>query len=382
QRDEALESKINVVVGTAGGRSIITSTFKALVKQGDVVLVPDPAWSGYEALARDARVHLVDISTNSENNFVPNKKSIEAAIEKAASLYPGSEVKLMIMNTPHNPTGTVYNESDIAEILATLKEKKIKGLVDYTYRSIRAEGIGVPSAHKIAEKLAAKAGVPLKEYTDDLIAMQTLGKVTLTPGFRVGYVMSTDPDFIGKFSVEKQANDLSGHIFLETAFAEYLGTQGQKDDFAKTVEQFEERRAYLLKQLKEFNYSPEQGNVVANPVGFYLTFEVPKRFKEEEMPLSNISEIFDRYPFIRQTVSEEEYKKLFESRGYVPASELFALELVDKSAVAVCPGHLFTKESNPENGYENWCRVALIQPVSKLEDMFHRLKDHKSILQY
>ena len=227
-RDEALESKINLVVGTAGGRSIITSTFKASTKPGDVVLVPDPAWSGYEALARDARINLVDISTNSENNFVPTKQSIEAAIEKAGRMYPDGEVKLMIINTPHNPTGTVYDEKDITDILAALKENHIKGLVDYTYRSIKAEGTSIPSVHKIAEKLAAKAGVPLREYTDNLIAMQTLGKVTLTPGFRVGYVMSTDLDFIGKFMTEKQANDLSGHIFIQTAFAEYLGSQGKR----------------------------------------------------------------------------------------------------------------------------------------------------------
>ena len=44
---------------------------------------------GYEALARDARINLVDISTNSENNFVPTKQSIEAAIEKAGKDVPG-----------------------------------------------------------------------------------------------------------------------------------------------------------------------------------------------------------------------------------------------------------------------------------------------------
>ena len=99
--------------------------------------MPDPTWSGYEALARDARINLVDISTNSENNFVPTKQSIEAAIEKAGRMYPDGEVKLMIINTPHNPTGTVYDEKDITDILAALKENHIKGLVDYTYRSIK-----------------------------------------------------------------------------------------------------------------------------------------------------------------------------------------------------------------------------------------------------
>ncbi|MDO8511634.1 MAG: pyridoxal phosphate-dependent aminotransferase [Nanoarchaeota archaeon] len=382
KKDEGLESDLHISVGTAGGRSIITSTFKALADPGDVILVPDPGWSGYKALARDAKVHLVDISTTSDNHFVPTRSGIERAIEKAGELYPKGKVKLMMINTPHNPTGTVYNEDDLKEIIQVLYDRNITGLVDYTYRAIRMKGTSVPSVHKVAERMAEEKNMPLEDLTGKLVAMQTLGKVTLTPGLRVGYVMATDPDFMGKFSKEKQANDLSGHIFIQTALAEYLGSKGQEEDFANTVSQFEERRNYLLEEMNKLGYSQKAGNIVANPVGFYVTFEVPKRFQEQKFNLHDVSELFEKFPFIRETISKDEYKNLFEDRGYIPSSELFALELADRVGVAVCPGHLFSKDQNRENGYENWCRVALIQPVEALREMFSRINENADVLRY
>jgi aspartate/methionine/tyrosine aminotransferase len=378
KKDENIESDFDLAIGTAGGRNILTATFKTL-SSGDGILVADPAWSGYKALAADARVNLVRVPTTSENQFIPSVEELHRTIERYSGV---GRISAIAVNSPHNPTGTVFKESDLEGILHFAKEQNLTVFGDYTYRAIRKDGTFVPSLHKIAEEIAAREGVDPHQYTDLIVAMQTLGKVTLTPGLRVGYVMSTKPGFIGEFCQKKQPNDLSGHVFLQKALARYIGTEKQKEDFETTVSNFESRRKVLLDAMSQYGYSEKEGNIVAQPVGFYVTFEVPERFKEMHVPVSDLDKLVEKYPFIGESVSKNEYKALFSQRGYVPSSELFALEMADKTGIAVCPGHLFSTSADKVSGYENWIRIALIQPEEVLYDCFERIGQHEGLLQY
>ncbi len=380
KNDEGLSSDYHLAVISGGGRSGITNSLKVFIDSKDIILIPYPAWSGYKSLAKFLDAIIYPIHTSMDNRFTPSGPDIEAAIKGANKDFPDSKTKLMILNTPHNPTGTVFYHDSIREILKVLNEKEIFCLADYTYRAIRDSESSMPSVHKVAEEIEFEEQLPKGTYTDYIVAMQTLGKPSLTPGFRLGYVATTNEVIIKRFCTNKQATDFSGNLFMQQAFAKYLLTEHQVKDFKNTVEVFEKRRSALLNELKEYGYSPENNNILLSKSGFYVSFEVPKKY-HEELPLSTIPELMKTYPFIKDCLTEEEYLNMFKSKGYIPPSEIFVLELIKNTAINILPGHLFSPEiSNPANEYEKWVRVALIEDENSIKEAFNRIKNKKEIL--
>lgn len=382
QADEHLEREYHLAIVSGGGRSALTNIFRMFIEPKDIILIPYPAWSGYKALAAFVDGVIFPVRTTMENRFIPSGEDVKSAIDQAREAHPESKIKLAVLNTPHNPTGTVYLEHHVREILQVFQENGIVCVADYTYRAIRNEQADAVSIHKTAEKMEEKEKVPSGTYTDRIVAMQTLGKVSLTPGLRLGYVATTNESLIKNFSAKKQATDFSGSLFVQKALARYLLTENQKEEFKDTVEFFEERRDALLKHLEKCGYSSERKNIVVNSSGFYVSFEVPRRF-QRDCSLSEFDKLMARYPFVGQTMGLKEYKAYFEAKGRFPSSELFVLELIKETAVNVLPGRLFCpSRAADEEPYENWVRLALIHDVEAIDEAFARIEKCESILAY
>ncbi len=366
--DEELQSPFDLTVVTAGGRSGIYALAK--VVEGDTVVVPNPCWSGYGKIFGDAGMSLYKVHTDESTLFVPQPEQVRAAIKNSRK--EGKKPGMVVFNSPNNPTGSVYNRKCIEGNLDVLMEEDVMGFVDLTYRAIRPEGSNVPSILKIAEEKGP-------QYLNKLVAMQTLGKITKTPGLRVGYVMTTKEGLVGKISSAQQPFDLSGHLFLQKAWADYLGTEEQKEDFRKTVEEFSTRRAIVLKGMQKLNYNSDLGNIMTADVGFYLTFQIPKRFQDMQIPLSELDRFLKDHPVIEASgVTRQDYLELFEDLGFVPGSELYALELAEKTGVAVCPGHLFSRETD----FQNWVRMALIQPKDNTKEALERIVRQQDVFKF
>lgn len=380
--DEGLSYDYDVGVLSSGGRSAITNILRGFLKPKDLILIPYPAWSGYKSIAKFLDATIFPIITTIKNRFVPSTEDVQFAINKAKEDYPNNEIKIIILNTPHNPTGTVYSSNDIKDILKVLHENNITCLADYTYRAIRDNKTVMPSVHKVAEDIEFQEQLPKGTFTNNIIAMQTLGKVSLTPGLRIGYVATTNSNIISDFSVRKQAADFSGNLFVQKAFADYLLTENQINEFNQTVGLFEKRRNAFIEGLDPYGYSPENRNIIISKSGFYLSFEIPKIY-QKSLPLSEFPNLIKDYPFIEQSISADEYKGFFEARGYIPASEIFVLELIKNTAINILPGHLFCPVSseNP-NDYENWVRVALIQDEESIKEVFKRVEKQKNLFTY
>ena len=372
-RDEGVTSDYHLAIVTAGGRSAITSLVKLCTSPNDVILIPYPAWSGYKASAGYGDAKIFPIQTSIKNNFVPTEENVRTAIAEARKAFPSSSVKMMILNSPHNPTGTVYSKDDIKNVLRALNDNNIICLADYTYRAIRDRSIEVPSVLKVAEEMEVEMGVPAGTVSDKVVAMQTLGKVSLTPGLRVGYIATTNEELIGKFLFKKQGTDFAGSQFIQRAFANYLHTTDQVREFEETVHFFNARRDAYLKGIAPYGYSIANKNIIVSGSGFYISFQVPRRY-QVSLPLSEFKQILKKYPFIEESIDAAEYRGYFELKGNIPASELFVLEMIDKTGINILPGRLFCSTQQGSEEYETWVRVALIQDEHTIEESFARIK--------
>ena len=131
-------SNIIMTVGAAGGINVL---FKALLNPGDEVIVFAPYFGEYRAYASNAEAKLVVIPPDT-SSFMPDLKEFETKIT--------AKTRVVIVNTPNNPTGVVYSEDVIKEMSAVLmkKQKEYNSVIvlfsDEPYRELAYDGVEVP----------------------------------------------------------------------------------------------------------------------------------------------------------------------------------------------------------------------------------------------
>jgi aspartate aminotransferase len=155
---------------TAGAFAAIMVTFRLVLDAGDEAIISEPAWFCYEPMlaAADAVPIKVDLKPP---RFDLDLEALEAAI--------GPKTRLVIVNTPHNPTGRIYDRETLAALAGLLDRasarigRRIFLLSDEPYRRLRFDGRDFPS--------------PATVYPWTLISY-SYGKVLLAPGQRLGYL--------------------------------------------------------------------------------------------------------------------------------------------------------------------------------------------------
>ncbi|MCX5816407.1 MAG: pyridoxal phosphate-dependent aminotransferase [Proteobacteria bacterium] len=156
---------IVMTVGSAGGINVV---LKSLLDPGDEVIVPCPYFVEFRFYIENhgGVMRLVD----TKDDFHLDVDKIKEAINK--------NTKVIIINSPHNPTGVVYNEDDLKRLAAVLLERKKKGqrifvISDEAYRKIIYDGIEFPSMFQIYE---------------DTVTITSHSKDLALPGERIGYI--------------------------------------------------------------------------------------------------------------------------------------------------------------------------------------------------
>ncbi|MFA6803840.1 MAG: pyridoxal phosphate-dependent aminotransferase [Candidatus Methanomethylophilaceae archaeon] len=192
---------------------------------GDEVLLPDPAWVSYEAVIRLAGAVPVYVPTYFEDNFVINPEKVAAAITP--------KTKMMIINTPSNPTGCVQPESSLKAIAEICNERNIMVLSDEIYEKIIYDGKHVSIAS-------------LPGMFDKTFVVSGLSKTYAMTGWRVGWVIASDI---------RPINNLQTHSitcctsFVQAAAVEAI--EGPQDSMAAMVGEFKKRRDLALDLISD-----------------------------------------------------------------------------------------------------------------------------------
>lgn len=214
----------NVVV-TPGAKPIMFYALLALAQAGDEVIYPDPGFPIYESMTRFVGATPVPIPLREENEFRMDVQELRSLVTE--------RTRLIIFNSPHNPTGSVLTESDIAAIAELATERDITVLADEIYGRILYEG----EHHSIAA---------LPGLAERTIVLDGFSKTWAMTGWRLGYAI-LPPDLLPVFSrlIINSVSCTSSH----SQMAAIEALTGPQDDVEAMVEEFRARRELIVDGL-------------------------------------------------------------------------------------------------------------------------------------
>lgn len=237
-------SEISVGVGT---KQILYNIFQVLCEKGDEVLIPTPTWATYieQVKLTDATPKIFPLQT-------PFKLTAEV-LEKHLS----PKTKIIILNTPSNPTGAVIEKDELLKIARLAVQRNIFVISDEIYEKILYEG---------RHTSIASLGADIKKLT---FTVNGFSKAYAMTGWRVGYVA-------GPQSVIDYVNALSGQTTFGTSsisqWAALAATLGSEACVEKMTAEFRKRRDFMFDA-----FSNMEGISVSKPEGAFYLFPNIKR---------------------------------------------------------------------------------------------------------
>ncbi|MCD6552209.1 aspartate aminotransferase [Thermotoga sp.] len=234
---------LDQVVVTNGAKQALFNTFMALLDPGDEVIVFSPVWVSYipQILLSGGTVRVVE--TFMENNFHPSLEEVE-------SLLVG-KTKVVLINSPNNPTGVVYSRSFLEGLLRLSEEMNFYIVSDEVYDSL----VYTDDYTSILD---------VAENFDRVVYINGFSKSHSMTGWRVGYLISN-------MEVASAVSKIQSHTTsCINTVAQYAALKALELDNSHMLQTFKERRDFAVERLKEM------GVKFVEPRGaFYLFFKVP-----------------------------------------------------------------------------------------------------------
>ncbi|MGE7367451.1 pyridoxal phosphate-dependent aminotransferase [Neorhizobium sp. NPDC001467] len=150
-----------------GTQTALYGVMTGLVERGDGVLVGDPLYATYEGVIASTGAHMIPVPLRPEKKFHLQAADLERAITP--------EARVLLLNTPHNPTGAVLTEAEIAAIGDVCRRHDLWIVSDEVYEELIFDGV----------KFASPFDIP--ELADRTIAVSSISKSHAAPGFRSGW---------------------------------------------------------------------------------------------------------------------------------------------------------------------------------------------------
>ena len=188
KRDNALVYQPNQIVVSTGAKQSIANVAQVLLNPGDEVLLPAPYWVSYSAIAILSEATFVEIPSSIDDDFKITPTQLEAAITP--------KTKMIFFNSPNNPSGTMYSESEYRALASVLeKHPQIFVLSDEIYEHINYD----------AKPFSFAA---IESMYDRTITVNGLAKAFAMTGWRIGYISA--PQWIAKACTKMQGQVTSG----------------------------------------------------------------------------------------------------------------------------------------------------------------------------
>ena len=222
---------------TAGGTQALYTALAAVVRENDEVIVFEPCYDSYVPAIEANGAKEVYITLEAPDYKIPWEK-----VKKVIN----SRTRMMIFNTPHNPTGTVWTEEDIKQLHNIVKDSQILILSDEVYEHIIFDGQQHESILKYPELFQRS------------FVCFSFGKVFHATGWKMGYCIA--PEYLMKeFRKIHQFLVFSVNTPIQYALAEYLQDE---NNYLKLPAFYQAKRDYFLDLIKDsrFTFSPAGGS--------------------------------------------------------------------------------------------------------------------------
>lgn len=311
KNDNGLDYTVDQIIVSTGAKQCLANSFLAILNPGDEVLVAAPYWVSYPELIKLADGVPVIVNTTEETMY---KYSLEA-LEKAVT----DKTKAIVLNSPNNPTGTIYEKEELEMIAEFAKKHDLLIIADEIYEKLIYDGKKHISIASLSEDAYKRT-----------IVINGLSKAFAMTGWRIGYLAADEK--IVKLMKSIQSHMTSGTNSI-TQYAAVAALEGDMTEQEKMVEEFEKRRNYMLQRIEKMKdiscISPSGAFYVMLNIGSYLGKSV-----------SNIK--------INNSVE-------------------FADKLLDEDKVAVVPGAGF--------GLDSYVRLSYATSMKEIERGLDRIEN-------
>ena len=305
------ENKLNystaqITVGT-GGKQVLYNTFMATLNKGDEVIIPAPFWVSYPDMVLLAGGKPKIVKCTEQEGFKLTAKKLKKAITK--------KTKLVIFNSPSNPTGAGYTKKEIQDLAKILiRNKKVHILSDDIYEHIKYDNFKFFTIAQISK---------LKDRT---LTMNGVSKSYAMTGWRIGYAAGPKDIIKAIGKIQSQSTSNPSSISQAAAVEALNGNQGF---IKKRSKAFKERRDFVVKSLNNI-----KGINCLTPNGAFYVFPSCKGLLNKKTKLKTDSE--------------------------------FVQKLLEKSNVAAVQGSAF--------GLDGYFRISYATSMQNLKRAMKRIK--------
>ena len=309
ERDQGLKYARNQIIISCGAKHTLFNIFQALVGPGDEVLIPAPYWVSYPDQVILASADPVIVETRESNNFIPTVEELEKVTTP--------RTKVLVINSPSNPTGGAGTRKQLEEIARFAIEKDLTVISDEIYEKIVYDGFEFTSMAQ------------LPGMVDRTVLVNGLSKAYSMTGWRVGYA-AAPADLVGAMNNIQSQSTSNPVSFVMPAVEEALN--GPQDFIDMMVAEFDRRRIYMCDRLNAM-----EGVSCFKPQGAFYVFP-------------NFSGLYGR-----------KFKgKVMENSGD------FADYLLDEAKVAIVSGNAF--------GADDFARLSYAIAMENIEKGLDRIE--------
>ncbi|MFP6627281.1 MAG: pyridoxal phosphate-dependent aminotransferase [Deltaproteobacteria bacterium] len=244
-RDNGLEYSGSEIMANCGGKHSLYNAMQATLGDGDEVLIPAPYWVSYVDMAVLAGARPRIAVGAEEDGFKLDAGRLASAL--------GPKVRMVILNSPSNPTGAAYNEEELKALAKVLSGHDCWIICDDVYEMIRYDG------RRPRHLLELEPGL-----RDRTIVVNSVSKTYAMTGWRIGYTAAPEA-VVGAMAMLQGQSTSNPSTIAQAAAAEALA--GPQDDLGPMVDEFRRRRDYVCERINTID-----GLSVTVPEGAFYVF--------------------------------------------------------------------------------------------------------------
>jgi aminotransferase len=302
KRENKIEASPEEIIVTCGSKEALLLAFLTLTDPKDEVIIPDPGYLAFRPMIETIGAKAISLPLLEEENFQINIERLKKLITK--------KTKVIVINTPSNPLGSVLKRKVLEELADLLVEKKIFALVDEAYEKL---------VYDKAKHISLASLNGMKDY---VVTTQTFSKTYAMCGFRVGYAVAKK-EIIKEMREFKVCTTISAPTISQLAAIEAL--RGSRKYVEKMRKEYDRRRKMLVRKLNQIT-----GFHCLKPEGAFYVFPNISDFKMKSVK--------------------------------------FATFLLEKAKVVVIPGTEFGKYG------EGYLRLSYATSYEKIEEALDRIE--------
>jgi aspartate aminotransferase len=225
-RDNGLEFTPAQLMVSAGAKQCIYNALRAILNPGDEVLIPAPYWVSYPAMVRMADGVPVIVPMSIAGGFRPDARALRKALTP--------KTRVLILNTPGNPTGSVFTREETEALAELVRTTGITVISDEIYEKVVFD----------SRKHLSIGAIPA--IRDQVITVNGVSKAYAMTGWRIGYMGGPEPLIRAAAKVQGQVTNNANSIAQKATVA---ALRGPEAPIAEMTAEFERRRNYVMTRI-------------------------------------------------------------------------------------------------------------------------------------